>query len=435
MSVFEDKRSRPHFDFLLLINMYLLMFMGVLAIAVAAYNPAVSEGLPLINRILASDSGSWQAIFVVASPAAVWFIVSIPYEHFKAFAPVYFLGTIILLLVVLVTTSAIRGVQAWLRISSLDRMLQPSEFVKITLILMLAKELSITEKPMGDLRSVLRIGTFAAVPALLTFASGETGSVIIMFGITYLMLYFGGVSWKWMLAITALIVLGLAGILAYGLIGGSTHFRMMRILAFIDPYAYPKGAGMQLINSQKAIGSGGMTGVGLFVPGSMSQLDFVPEGVTDFVFATIGEAVGFVGSATIVVLFVILVLRMLYLSRFTYDKFGRLVIIGVMSMIFLHIFQNIAMTIGLMPITGIPLPFLSYGGSNLLTNVVGVSLVLNVTRNRTAAMPSYNVPAGQVLRSRRRRRRTPVYVNTAGPRGLRRLSGNRRRGRAEATAE
>ncbi|NLW21267.1 MAG: rod shape-determining protein RodA [Clostridiales bacterium] len=432
MSIIEDKRSRPFFDFWLLIVTYLLMMMGVLAISVATFDPSVSLDLPLLNRILASSTGSWQAIFVVASPAAVWFIVSVPYEHFKTFSPVYFLATTILLLVVMVTASAIRGVQAWIQFEQLGRMLQPSEFAKITLILMLAKEFSLPEKPLGSLRSLLRVGTFVLFPAALTYLSNETGSVLIMLGIAYLMLYFGGADWKWMLVITTVVLLGVAAIFAYGIIGGSNDFRLMRILAFLDPHAYSLDAGLQLLRSQEAIGSGGLTGVGLFVPGSMSQLNFIPEDWTDFIFATIGEAVGFVGTLIIVLLFAFLIFRMLYLSRFTYDKFGRLVIIGVMSMMFLHVFQNVAMTIGLMPITGIPLPFLSYGGSNLLTNVIGISLVLNVTRNRTASMPSYNLPAGNLLRTRRRRRKAPIYVNTSQDRGLVGLRPRRRGGRRRA---
>lgn len=193
----------------------------------------------------------------------------------------------------------------------------------------------------------------------------------------------------------------------------SSDFRLLRILSFIDPYAYDKNAGYQSLGSQQAIGAGGMTGVGLFVPGSMSQLNYVPEDWTDFVFSTIGEAVGFIGSVIIILLFLFMILRMLYLSRYTYDKFGRLVIIGVMAMVFLHVFQNIAMTVGLMPITGIPLPFLSYGGSNLLTNVIGISLVLNITKNRTAAMSSYQVPVGEVLRGSRRKLRKRIYVNAS----------------------
>lgn len=410
MSIIEDKRSRPFFDFWLLIVTYLLMMMGVLAISVATFDPSVSLDLPLLNRILASSTGSWQAIFVVASPAAVWFIVSVPYEHFKTFSPVYFLATTILLLVVMVTASAIRGVQAWIQFEQLGRMLQPSEFAKITLILMLAKEFSLPEKPLGSLRSLLRVGTFVLFPAALTYLSNETGSVLIMLGIAYLMLYFGGADWKWMLVITTVVLLGVAAIFAYGIIGGSNDFRLMRILAFLDPHAYSLDAGLQLLRSQEAIGSGGLTGVGLFVPGSMSQLNFVPEDWTDFVFATVGEAVGFIGTTIIVLLFLFLILRMLYLSRFTYDKFGRQVIIGVMALMFFHVFQNIAMTIGLMPITGIPLPFISYGGSNLLTNVIGVSLVLNVTNNRRATMSEYELPAGSTMR-KRRRKRASIFVN------------------------
>ncbi len=123
-----------------------------------------------------------------------------------------------------------------------------------------------------------------------------------------------------------------------------------------DPQAYHSSAGYQIINSQQAIGAGGLTGIGAFVPGSMSQLNFVPEDWTDFIFSTIGEAVGFVGSSLIVITYLLLILRMLYLARYTSDKFGRMMIIGVMAMLFLHIFQNIGMTLGLMPITGFRCP-------------------------------------------------------------------------------
>lgn len=412
MNTYEDKRSRPHFDFLLLTAMLILMVMGVIAISVATFDPSVSEDIPLLNRIINSNTGSWQAIFTIASLAVVWFVISIPFEHFKPFAPVYYGAILVLLTVVLITSSAIREVRAWFQLT-LGRMLQPSEFAKLTLILMLAKELSQKEKPMNTLRSAARIGFLALMPAAITFFQGETGSVLILLGISFLMLFFGGVDWKWILAVGIIAILGVAGILAYGIISGSSDFRLLRILSFIDPYAYDKNAGYQSLGSQQAIGAGGMTGVGLFVPGSMSQLNYVPEDWTDFVFSTIGEAVGFIGSVIIILLFLFMILRMLYLSRYTYDKFGRLVIIGVMAMVFLHVFQNIAMTVGLMPITGIPLPFLSYGGSNLLTNVIGISLVLNITKNRTAAMSSYQVPVGEVLRGSRRKLRKRIYVNAS----------------------
>jgi rod shape determining protein RodA len=146
---------------------------------------------------------------------------------------------------------------------------------------------------------------------------------------------------------------------------------------------YSANEAYQMTQSKIAIGSGGLSGIGMFVNGSMSQLDYVPADWTDFVFSTIGEAFGFVGCGVILLLYLLIILRMLFLARFTQDKFGQLIIIGVMSMFFFHVFQNIAMTLGLMPIAGIPLPFLSYGGSNMVTSMGGVGLVLNVVRNRS----------------------------------------------------
>ena len=165
---------------------------------------------------------------------------------------------------------------------------------------------------------------------------------------------------------------------------GSTDYRITRILSFLDPQKYYNSAGYQILNSQMSIGSGRMHGIGMFVVGSISQLDYVPEDHTDFIFSAIGEAFGFVGCCVLLGLYLILLLRMLYLARFTEDRFGQLLIIGVLAMLFLHIFENIAMNVGLMPITGIPLPFVSYGGSNFMTNIVGIALVVNVVKSRSS---------------------------------------------------
>ena len=179
--------------------------------------------------------------------------------------------------------------------------------------------------------------------------------------------------------------LGLLAIYGYAVASGSDNYRLTRILAFIDPESYATSGAYQQTQSKIAIGSGGLTGIGMFVPGAISQLNYVPADWTDFVYATIGEAFGFVGCAGVLVVYFLILMRMLYLARYTRDKFGMLIIIGVMAMLLFHVFENVAMTIGLMPITGIPLPFISYGGSNMVTNMGGVGLVLNVTRNRSLA--------------------------------------------------
>jgi rod shape determining protein RodA len=389
------------------------MLLGVLFISVATYNPSVSVDLPLINKIMSSESGRWQAIFTIASPVAVWFIVSIPYERIKPFVRLFYY-IIMFLLVLVIGTSSIRNVSAWFRLT-LGRMFQPSEFAKLAMILMLARSISSDEKPMSNFKSAVKlIGTFL-LPALLTLFQGEAGTVIVMAVIFYVMIYFGGADWKWILGLAIMAAIAIGLIFGYGIISGSDDYRLLRILSFIDPTKYAQSAGLQILNSQEAIGSGGLNGIGFFITGSHSQLNFVPEDWTDFVFATIGEAVGFVGCVAIILLYFLIVLRMLYLARYTADEFGRLIIIGVTAMMFFHVFQNIAMTIGIMPITGIPLPFLSYGGSNLLTNVAGVSLVLNVTKNRSVAVSStsINVSLLNPVSGKRRKRKKKVYVNTS----------------------
>ncbi len=409
MNATEDRRTKPHFDFILLGLTYILIAIGVVAISVATYNPDISADVPLLNRILNSDSGRWQAIFAVASPAAVWFIVSVPYEHFRSYARFYYYAVLFLLVLVL-GASSIRNVSAWLEVG-LGRMIQPAEFAKITIILMLARAMANNPKPLNTFKDAMRVFAIFAIPAGITILQEEIGSVIVMAVIFYLMLYFGGADWKWLTFMAVIAAIGVGTIITYGLISGSESFRLQRILSFLDPAKYPLSGGYQILNSEQAIGSGGTKGIGLFIAGSLSQLNFVPEDWTDFIFATVGEAVGFIGCIIIVLLYMATLLRMLYLARYTYDKFGRLIIIGVMSMLFIHVFQNIAMTVGLMPITGIPLPFISYGGSNLLTNIAGVSLVLNVVKNRSTALPNYTMPVAIASTHRRSLKKKKIYVN------------------------
>ena len=187
---------------------------------------------------------------------------------------------------------------------------------------------------------------------------------------------------------------GWAGVIALALLYGVTmasgtdNYRLTRILSFINPELVDESATYQVTQSKIAIGSGGLKGVGMFVQGSFSQLDYVPEDWTDFIFSTIGEAWGFVGCAAVVIVYLLIILRMMYLARYTADRFGQMVILGVMAMLLFHVFENVGMTTGLMPVTGIPLPFLSYGGSNLVTNMGGIGLVLNVVKNRSiTSMP------------------------------------------------
>ena len=162
-------------------------------------------------------------------------------------------------------------------------------------------------------------------------------------------------------------------------LASTNNFRWLRLVAFINPESDPTGSSYQIVNSKITIGSGGLYGKGAFAEGTLTHLNYVPENHPDFIFSVVGETLGFIGSMVLLALYAFVIFRMLLLAYYTRDRFGQLVIIGVMSMLLFHVFENIGMCIGVMPITGIPLPFISYGGTNLVVNMAGIGLVLNVT--------------------------------------------------------
>lgn len=385
----EDRRTRAHLDVPLLIITYALAIFGVYAIAIATFNPEKGTDLSVLNYVLNSNSASWQAIFCLASPIILGFLYAIPYELLRIQGRLVY-WAIIVLLVVAIFSDAISGVSAWIPIGK-GRTIQPAEFIKIGIILMMARSLSSTDKPFGTLRNAAYTLMLFILPAGLTLLQGELGSVLVMCVIFYVMLYFADTEPWILITILVLAIVAVGTILGYMMVSGSESYRLKRILSFLDPEAYYNSAGYQILNSQLSIGSGGKTGIGTFIVGSLSQLNYVPEDWTDFIFSAVGEAFGFVGCMAVICAYLFLLLRMLYLAHFTMDRFGKLIIVGVMAMFFAHVIENIGMTIGVLPITGIPLPFISYGGSNFVTNMAGIGLVLNVVKNRSSAM-AINTP-------------------------------------------
>lgn len=379
------RRSLAHFDWPLLVAVYALSIFGVYCITMATYDTDVSSGLPLLNKILNSRSSMWQSIFLLVSPVIIAVIMAVPTEIYRARARLAYYAVLGLLVATLVAGEVSNGLKGWLKSNILGRSIQPSEFAKLSILLLLARQLSRSEKPMSKFKDFMRTMLMVGVPSLVVLVQGETGTVIVIIFMFMVMMYFAGVDIRILLGIAAVGAIGIGMIVAYGLMAEDTDYRILRLLAFLDPQKYSASGGYQIIKSQTAIGAGQLTGVGTFQEGSWTTLQFVPESSTDSIFSVVGECFGFVGCMAVLVVYLFIVLRMLYLARFTNDKFGQLVIIGVMAMLFFHVFQNVAMSIGYMPITGIPLPFLSYGGSNFVTNIAGVALVLNVTRGRSAA--------------------------------------------------
>ena len=382
----ETRRNREgRFDWPLVIVVYALSIFGILCITMATYVPSVSENLPLLNKVLASRSGMWQSIFLVVSPIVIGVIVALPTEIIRARTRLTYLGILALLIVTLVVGQVSNGLRGWLKSDLLGRSIQVSEFSKLSVLLMLARQLSRSEKPMSKFKDFMRTLIIVGVPALAVLAQGETGTVIVIAFMFMAMIYFAGVDIRIILTFIVLGVLGVGAIVAYGMLSETTDYRILRLLAFMDPEKYRQTGGYQIIMSQRAIGAGQLTGVGTFLPGSWTTLGFVPESSTDAIFTVVGECFGFVGCAAVLLAYLFIILRMIFLARFTEDKFCRLVIIGVVSMLLFHVFQNVAMSMGIMPITGIPLPFLSYGGSNFISNIAAVALVLNIASHGNAS--------------------------------------------------
>lgn len=388
MRIGESRRSRAHTDWILIILVFTLAAFGVLAVSVATFSTSSELEDNMLNYIVTSYYGQRQGIFFFVSMIVIGVMLALPYEIIRRYCMLIYVGACFLLGVALAGKAA--GVKAWIDMIW-GYTLQPSEFVKLACIVVTAKYLEGTNNPMGTVKEFVRIACLMGIPWGLTLAQGEMGSVIVMVFVFAIMMYFGGISYRIIGGVLVVGVLAVALVMGYALSSGSDSYRLMRILSFLDP-SVDEAASYQVNQSKIAIGSGGFSGIGTFVPGSFSQLDYVPEDWTDFIFSTIGEAFGFLGCSAVLLLYIAIILRMLYLAMYTHNRFGQQCIIGVMAMMFFHVLENIGMTTGLTPVTGIPLPFLSYGGSNLITNMIGIGLVLNVVRNRSITHASQYQP-------------------------------------------
>ncbi|MBQ8654255.1 MAG: rod shape-determining protein RodA [Clostridia bacterium] len=377
----ENRRVRAHVDKTLLVLVFAMAVFGVLAVCVATYSPEASSDAPILNHIVESNYAVRQCIFLFMAPFIITVIINIPYDFMRRRTELIYYASTILIFVVWIFNRA-EGVKAWLDIIW-GFTIQPSEFAKLAMILMMAKTLSRYDRPMSTMKEFIHIMVLLGVPCVIILLSGETGSMMVIAFLVAIMLFFSNVDMKKLFIMAAVVILAVLALYGFMVATGSDDYRLARILAFINPELSPLGDAYQQSQSKMAIGSGGMWGIGMFVDGALSQLNYVPADWTDFIYSTIGEAWGFVGCSIVLLGYLLILLRMLYLARYTRDKFGMLVIIGVMGMLLFHVFENIGMTLGLMPITGIPLPFLSYGGSNMVTNMGGVALVLNVTKNRS----------------------------------------------------
>ena len=379
-TTYNSRLAKPHFDIPLLVASYLLALYGVLAITIANFDPTLGSDRSMQQLIMDANNGRLQLMWVVVSMVAVAMMMTIKYDIIGHLWPVIYIVDVLLLGFVL-TTSKINNVAGWFQF--LDRTFQPSELAKLALIITLSKALTrYPDKPIPNLRYFFYVVIHFAIPAVLILLQPDIGTLMVFCVIFVALLFMSGFGIHWMILLGSIALAGITPVIIY--LWSTNNFRWLRLVAFLDPESDPTGSSYQIINSKITIGSGGLYGKGAWAEGTLTHLNYVPENHTDFIFSVVGETLGFVGSMVLLGLYLFVILRMLLLAYHTKDRFGQLIIIGVMAMLLFHVFENVGMCIGVMPITGIPLPFISYGGTNLVVNMAGIGLALNVTAYKSS---------------------------------------------------
>ncbi len=315
-------------------------------------------------------------VFLLTGGTAMALVSMVDYRRFRDWALIAYIGVCALLFgVISPLGTEVNGAQAWFQIGGFQ--LQPSELSKVAVILVLA---SLGAQFSGDI-DLRRLALLLAVPGfplMLIMVQPDPGTAMVLVAITMGVLLVSGVRAKHIAALTLLGLSALVFVLNSGLL---EDYQKNRLTVFLNPGAGLREEAYNLNQSKIAIGSGGVLGKGIF-QGTQTQLDIVPEQHTDFIFTAVGEELGFLGAATLLVLFGILCWRIWRIAQLSRDQLGLLLCVGVLSMIVFQMFQNAGMTMGIMPITGIPLPLVSHGGSSTIALFAGLGLVQNVHMRR-----------------------------------------------------
>jgi rod shape determining protein RodA len=317
-----------------------------------------------------------QAAFVLVGVVAMAVAAAVDYRKLRDLSPVFYIGSVLVLLAVFSPFGQkSKGSQAWFQIGSYQ--LEPSEFAKIGLIVALAALCGHYRGRLA-LRHLVLVLALAAIPFALIYRQPDLGTALVLGAILLAVLLVAGAKSRHLVLLGLLGVLGIAAVLHFGVL---KQYQKDRLTAFLDPTTNTQASAYNLNQSKIAIGSGRVRGKGLF-RGTQTNLSYVPEQHTDFIFTAVGEQLGLVGSALLLGLFVLMVWRTWRAATLARDLTGTLICIGVLAMIVFQVFENVGMTMGIMPIAGIPLPFMSYGGSAMVCSFAAIGLVLNVHMRR-----------------------------------------------------
>lgn len=359
-----------HFDYALLSAVFGLIAIGLLMIYSATHSDPDLSSEFYYMRI--------QSIAVVIGTLMMTVVAFINFRELGRFRVHLYVGIIAMILIVFVIGSAAKGGQRWIDLGFFS--LQPSELAKVGMILLLSSFLADRTRGEFEAQTTLSVLGLSSVVVLLVFLQPDMGTALVLTMVTLALLFLYGTRLLHFGIIAAVVGTGMVFVLKVLPMAGIHIFlpyQVERLMVFLNPDYDPGGSGYHLLQSKIAIGSGMMTGKGLY-EGTQTQLNFLPEHHTDFVFSVLGEELGFIGAAVVLSLYVIVVWRALRIAMISDSLFGSLVAGGILSMLLFQVFVNIGMTIGIMPITGIPLPFVSYGGSSMVANLLAVGLLESI---------------------------------------------------------
>lgn len=389
----DIKRSRyrkgliRHFEWPLVIMVLVMSMWGIVSIFAATGSP-VEEGVQMsfLEKITTQSLyyPRLQFFWVCAGMVALAAVSYFDYRLYGRWKNLFYWGNVIVLALVKFTTEVGRGAANMFFQWGSGRTFQPAEFGKIAIIIALAQVFSSREKPIKTLSELIRMSCYVGLPLILIVIQPDVGTALVYVVIYAILIWASGTNYK--LVVGTICIGVILVVAAWYVLNFSDNFRVDRIQVWLNPDYDINNSGMQTYNARLMLGSGGLWGKGLFSVGNFAALNYVPDDHTDFIFAVVCETFGFVGGGLMILLYLAMLLRMMYLANHAEDTFGCYLIIGVMAMMFFHIFENISMVIGLMPVTGIPLPFVSYGGSNYITNIMGIGLVCNVAMRSRAGV-------------------------------------------------
>lgn len=361
-----DRRLIEYFDWVLL---GITLILGTLGMGILYSAVAAGEVTP--NRVLFLK----QLIWFGGALVLMFFSFLVNYKHLDRWGAWFYSVSMMLLIGVLVFGKLVSGSKRWLIIGPLT--MQPSEIAKIAVIILLAKYYARYSNINGlSLRELVRPFLIVMIPFGLIVKQPDLGTAMLILAISASMTIFVRIERKTLALIGFMCIITIPVVWLF-----LKGYQKMRILTFFNPDRDPLGAGYHIIQSKIAIGSGMMTGKG-FLKGTQNVLSFLPEHHTDFILSVLAEEWGFVGTGMIILMYLLLIIWGLNIAHSCRDSFGIILAVGITSMLFWQVFINIAMVMGLMPVVGVPLPLISYGGSSVVTTIIGIGILININMRR-----------------------------------------------------